>query len=293
MTSSTWWDSTHADPPRVRSRRGSGHDGVWLLLARVRGGAAGKGGHQCNLASNACAMTSTCLLHLWWWLHSGTWHACFFLSASQPKNPPLCSWRDCSSCGVSLPLPGFPPASLGSTAPRVPSSLCSRCWTPRWFSRQVLSSFAFLVQLAGCAPSSRLPSNRLWRGLLGIQLRCGPPTLVPARIAPSRDRRQKRSLRVDGRYRCGTASSMRSDITGSCPGGFLSPRSWLLPTCVMTSRGFWFPCSVLLSFSVPRWSTCDASLLVRSVGPRTDLVGRWRLAFVLLAAPPPVLLFGH
>ena len=47
---------------------------------------------------------------------------------------------------------------------------------------------------------------------------------------------------------------------------------------------------VLLS---SRWSTCDASLLVRSVGPLTDLVGRWRLAFVLLAAPPPVLLFGH
>ena len=199
LTSSTWRSSTHANPPRVRSRRGSGHDGVWFLFARVRGGTAGKGGHQCNLASNACAMTGTCLLHLWWWLHSGTWHACFFLSASQPKNPPLCSgacWRDCSSCGVSLPLPGFLPASLGSTAPRVPSSLCSRCWTHRWFSRQVLSSFACLVQLAGCDPSSRPPSTRLWRGLLGIHLRCWPPTLVPARIAPSRDRRQKRSLRV-------------------------------------------------------------------------------------------------
>ena len=208
----------------------------------------------------------------------------------------LVCWRDCSSCGVSLPLPGFPPASLGSTAPRVPSSLCSRCWTHRWFFRQVLSSFACLVQLAGCAPSSRLLSSHLLCGLLH------PAQVLAAHTRACQDRSLSRQapeafapcgVECDGRYRCGTASSLRSDITGSCPGGFLSPRSWLLPTCVMTSRGFWFPCSVLLSFSVPRWSTCDASLLVRSVGPRTDLVGRWRLSFVLQAAPPPVLLFGH
>ena len=131
----------------------------------------------------------------------------------------LVCWRDCFSCGVSLPLPGFPPASLGSTAPRVPSSQCSRCWTPRWFSRQVLSSFAFLVQFAGCGPSSRLTSSRLWRGLLH------PAQVFAAHTRACQDRSLPRQAPEafapsDGRYRCGTASSLRSDITGSCPGRF-------------------------------------------------------------------------
>ena len=138
------------------------------FFARVRGGAAGKGGHQCNLASNAYAMTSTCpspplvvapLGHV----------ARVLLPLRFPAEEPptlfrrllaLVCRRDCSSCGVSLPLPGFPPASLGSTAPRVPSSLCSRCWTHRWFSRQVLSSFACLVQLAGGAPLLPTPQQQ-------------------------------------------------------------------------------------------------------------------------------------